>query len=571
MTRTAPDTFPPDDPYAPKPSWTEQNPTLAWGGAVFALTALLSYLAFPPANIGEAAYGVLVAAVLWAFRAPAFKPYALATVGASIVAWTALMAWLHNVTWIGWLLLGPVLGVIHGSWFLAAWWTLRRIRGHRVVTRVLALLALAGLWVVIEWVRGWIFGGLPWLPLAASQWQRPAVLQIAAFGGAWAVSFFLVFFNLGAAALLQRLFFERELGRRSPEFLFALAVFVFATMPFLREMFGQQRHRVARVALVQPYIPQGEKWDPERARSVLQTIEEVTLHAAVRDNPDLIFWPEAVVPWALYRDPNVRMWLESTARRAGTPILLGSVYTEPELPEEKQWFNGAFVVDPRSGLQEPGYAKRKLVPFGEYIPLRSIIRWIEKFVPIGGEFQPGDNAHPLLVRTDIATVPVGVLICYEDIFPQLARTSTLQGAEVLAVLTNNAWFGEGGAAYQHATHSVLRAVENRRPLVRVGNGGWSGWIDEYGHIRATLRGGPLHNVYFRGHETVDVSRDLRWHGRASFYTQHGDWFVILSVVLCVLGYYSTRSLRPVVPEPGADSSPSRSRLFKRTSFRGRRR
>lgn len=565
---SAPATFPPDDPYAPKPTWADQNPTLAWGGAVFVCTALLTYLAFPPADIGEAAYLVLVPAVLWAFRAPAFKPFALATLGASVVAWLGLLAWIHNVTWIGLFLLGPVLGLIHGSWFLALWWTVPRLRGHRAVTRVLAFAALAALWVVIEWVRGWIFGGLPWLPMAASQWQRPAVLQVAAYGGAWAVSFILVFLNLGIAALVQRLLFEKQLGKRSPEFLIALLAFVGTTMPLLKELFGQQRHRLARVALVQPYIPQGEKWDPERARAVLRTIEDVTLHAAARDNPELILWPEAVVPWALYRDPNVKPWLETMAKRAGTPILLGSVYTQPELPEDKQWFNGAFVVDPRAGLQEPGYAKRKLVPFGEYIPMRAVIGWIEKFVPIGGEFQRGSEARPLLVRTENATVPIGVLICYEDIFPRLARTSTLAGAEVLAVLTNNAWFGEGGAAYQHATHSVLRAVENRRPLLRVGNGGWSGWIDEYGNIRATLVGGPAHNVYFRGHETVDVSRDLRWHGRASFYTEHGDWFLIACVVLSALGYYSTRSLRPILPEP-EDGTP-RNRLFKRTPYRRRR-
>ena len=95
-------------------------------------------------------------------------------------------------------------------------------------------------------------------------------------------------------------------------------------------------------------------------------------------------------------------------------------------------------------------------------------------------------------------MPVGVLICYEDIFPALARENTLAGADVLAVLTNNAWYGEGGAAYQHAAHSVLRAVENRRPVVRCGNGGWSGWIDEYGNIRDTLRD-ENGTIYFRGH------------------------------------------------------------------------
>jgi apolipoprotein N-acyltransferase len=119
---------------------------------------------------------------------------------------------------------------------------------------------------------------------------------------------------------------------------------------------------------------------------------------------------------------------------------------------------------------------------------------------------------------------------------------------VLAVLTNNAWFGEGGAAYQHAAHSVLRAVETRRPVIRVGNGGWSGWIDEYGTVRTTLVG-DAGSVYFRGAQTVTVNRDTRWRGELSFYTQHGDWFVLVCLALATGAYYVVATLRP--PKPAA--------------------
>jgi apolipoprotein N-acyltransferase len=129
---------------------------------------------------------------------------------------------------------------------------------------------------------------------------------------------------------------------------------------------------------------------------------------------------------------------------------------------------------------------------------------------------------------------IGPLICYEDIFPQLARENAIAGSSILAVLTNNGWFGEGGAAYQHAAHSVLRAVETRRPLIRVGNGGWSGWIDEFGGVRATVtnKGG---RIYFRGVGAFDVTRDVRWSERHSFYTEYGDWFVLVSAGLLMFG------------------------------------
>lgn len=535
------------DPYDAPPGLWRRHPHLAWALAVFATTVLLTYVAFPPVSTGEAAYALALPAVLWAYRRPSFKLYAGVVLGAQGVAWTALLGWLHNVTWVGLFLLGPFIGLIVGSWWLAAWWVVRRVAGQGALWRITALLGLAGLWVVLEWVRTTLFGGFPWLPLAASQWQSPLILQMASYAGAGAVGFVLIFFNLGAAAYAHRIFFEGATGlrKRSPEFMTALMLLVFTSFPLVREMVNAQPRKLARIALVQPYIPQAEKWDGARARAVLQTIEQVTRAANEAGAPDAILWPEAVLPWALDADPDVRVWLETISKRAGKPLVLGSVYTVNAGRTDERWYNGAFMVDPTHGLAAERYAKRELVPFGEYIPLRPVFGWLEKVVPIGGDFQRGHDAAPLLLPVSTKRVPVGVLICYEDIFPALARESALAGAEVLAVLTNNAWFGEGGAAYQHAAHSVLRAVETRRPVVRCGNGGWSGWIDEYGHIRATLRD-ENGRVYFRGAETVTVSRDLRWRDRQSVYTQYGDWFLVVCVGLVVVAYASLVLLRPPV-------------------------
>ncbi|HEX2100814.1 MAG TPA: apolipoprotein N-acyltransferase [Candidatus Synoicihabitans sp.] len=213
-----------------------------------------------------------------------------------------------------------------------------------------------------------------------------------------------------------------------------------------------------------------------------------------------------------------------------------------------------------------------MVPFGEYVPLRPVLGWIDKFVPIGGDFQPGRTSGLMTVRFGGVDHAIAPLICYEDIFPALARRSVRDGADVLAVLTNNAWYGEGGAAYQHAAHSVLRAVELRRPVLRVGNGGWSGWIDEFGNIRAELRritrvndagvaqpvittrprdrDTPKHEIgtiYFRGSGVADVTRDARWIGRASFYVRHGDWFVLVSFMVFALAVALVKTGRVLAP------------------------
>ncbi len=546
-----------DDPYEPRPTLWQRHPHLGWILAVFGFTVFLTYISFPPVNTGEAAYVLALPAILWAYRKPGFRLYAITVLGAQAVAWTMLLWWLNNVTWFGLFLLGPFVGLLGGLWFLAVWWVIPRLQGHKAMLRIVALLGLAALWVVLEWFRSVLFGGFPWLPLAASQWQRPLILQVAAYAGAGATSFILIVFNLGAAAYVHRAFFEGVTGfkKRTPEFSVALLVLMGGSFPFVADTVNQQRRPLVRAALVQPYIPQTEKWDAAHATDVLQTIEKVTLDAAHKGSPQLIVWPEAVTPWALYRDANVRDWLESIAKRANRPVLLGTIYTVASNQPAEQWYNGAFLVDPRNGLVEPGYAKRKLVPFGEYVPLRPLFGWIEKFAPIGGDFQRGADASPLLVpvgpyqtapngeRVPTRRIPVGVLICYEDIFPHLARESTRAGAEVLAVLTNNGWFGEGGAAYQHAAHSVLRAVENRRPVIRCGNGGWSGWIDEFGNVRGVLNDDHA-SVYFRGAQTLEVTRDLRWVGRQSYYTEHGDWFLVLCVVLAAGAYYAVLILRP---------------------------
>lgn len=534
-----------DDPYEPKPTLWQRHPNLGWVLAVFGFTVFLTYISFPPVSTGEAAYVLALPAVLWAYRKPAFRMYAYTVVGAQMVAWTMLLGWLDNVTWVGLFLLGPFVGLLAGAWFLAVWWAIPRLQGHKAMVRVFAMLGLAALWVVLEWFRSVIFGGFPWLPLAASQWQRPLVLQVAAYAGSGATAFILIVFNLGAAAYVHRAFFEGVTGfkKRTPEFSVALLVLMGGSFPFVADTMNQQRRPLFRAALVQPYIPQNEKWDAARATDVLHTLENVTFEAAGKGAPQLIVWPEAVTPWALFRDPAVRDWLESIAKRTKRPVLLGTIYTTGSDAATEQWYNGAFVVEPRPGLATPGYAKRKLVPFGEYIPLRPVLGWIDKFAPIGGDFAAGRDPAPLVVNAAGRRTSVGVLICYEDIFPQLARESTRAGAEVLAVLTNNGWFGEGGAAYQHAAHSVLRAIENRRPVIRCGNGGWSGWIDEYGNVRAVLND-DRGSVYFRGAQTVEVTRDIRWAGRLSYYTEHGDWFLVFCVFVAVGAYYVVLMLRP---------------------------
>jgi apolipoprotein N-acyltransferase len=534
-----PDTkAPPPDPYDDRPTFWQRHTAALTPLVVFALTVVLAVWSFPPFKAPELAYAMLVPGIFWAYLRPRLKLYAWTMFAAQAVAWTILLGWLHHVTWVGLLLLGPFVGAWVGLWYLAAWWTLPQMVGRPTPTRLLVLLGLAGVWVLIEWTRTWFLSGFPWLPLAASQWERTSILQIAAYTGAGGVSFVLVVMNLGFGAYAHRLFREGETGlrKRSQEFFLAMFLLLVCLSVHVQETFNRGLFTVpvGRIAIVQPAIPQEEKWDPAKGPGILDVLEKTTL-AAATTKPDLILWPEAVTPWAVKGDPTSRAWAESLATRAGHPLLIGSIARETPTPASELWYNGAFVIDPQFGLQPTSYAKRHLVPFGEYVPLRPLLGWIDKLVPLPGDFQPGPDASPLIIRVRDQPMVFAPLICYEDTYPQLARSSVRAGADVLAVLTNDAWYGEaGGETYQHAAHSVLRAVETRRPVLRCGNDGWSGWIDEFGSLRAVATDED-DSVHFRGTRTFIVTRDARWIGRESFYVEHGDWFLLVCAGLVVGG------------------------------------
>ncbi len=545
------------------PSWVQRHAAHLWSLGVFLTTVLLTVLSFPPSRTPEFAYAFAAPALFWAYLRPSFRLYALTVLGAQAVAWTLLLGWLHNVTLGGLLLLGPFIGAWIGTWFLAARWALPRMVTQTTPVRLLVVFGLAGLWVVGEWTRTWVLSGFPWMPLAATQWQRLSILQISAFTGSGGVSFVLIAMNLGFTAYAHRLIREGRagLGKRSQEFFAAMFLLVICVATQIQETFNRAPYSIplGKFAFVQPYIPQDIKWDNSKGPAILQTLEELTL-AAAATKPDVILWPEATTPWAVKGDANMRAWVEHLITRAGAPLVLGSIARQPMAsdPAQEDWLNGVFTVDPASGVAEHFYAKRKLVPFGEFVPLRPVLGWLEKFVPIGGDFLRGQNPSPLVVNVAGRPLAFGPLLCYEDIFPRLSRESVLAGADLLVVHTNNGWFGEGGAAYQHASHSVLRAVETRRPVLRIGNGGWSGWIDEFGGIRAVLtrdpatgelsaatpKRAPQGTVYFRGTQTISVTADARWLHKQSFYVRHGDWFVLACALLATGGFLLLRTVRP---------------------------
>ncbi len=429
--------------------------------------------------------------------------------------------------------LTAVVGAHLALWAVGTAWLSRRLIGRGMWSGVPLTLGAGALWVVIEHMRGWIFSGFPWLPLSTSQWDQPIMLQSAAFCGAWSISLLIVMLNFGVAGYLARLVEYAATKKREicPEFYVALSFMVAMTFMQLRQTAGQRREPALRAGVMQPAIPQNQKWDGASSREILERVRRQTLLLGALD-PDAIFWPEAVLPYALNDGDVMEAWTERLATEAKAPLLAGSIGIERVGSEgEEQWYNSVFLVDPELGLYPKYYSKRHLVPFGEYIPFRSLWPWMSKIVPIDGDILPGSAPLSLPLDTDSTTIQVGPLICFEDVFPSLARETVKNGAGLLFVSTNSAWYGRSGASAQHMAHSALRAVENRRVVLRVGNDGLSCWIDEYGNVIEALE--PFQQEW-----TVwDVTRDRRWVGVLTPYARYGDWLVWVCYglfALCVL-------------------------------------
>ena len=500
-----------------------QNTTL-WGVIAGFATALLWVLSIPPFDFAEAAYIAFVPLLLWLYTKPAGKIFWLIGLIVGWASWFAIIIWLRHVTWFGTIALSGILGLLFLVWLYLTKVLLAGFAERSFVFRMLGFAGIAGAWVFIEWMRSWLLWGFPWAPLALSQWERPVVLQIAAWLGAYGVSFLLVFFNCCVAQTLRSRLVRKEgkiwMGWFSPDLYFGMGALGICIYIFFQSLPQPETSKELFTAgVVQPYIPPELKWDSDREIENLEILERQTRFVASLDN-DLVLWPEAATPWPTVGYPEMTARVLRLSKEIEKPILMGSLAYQKD---GGIWYNGVVLVYPAPSLNEVFYIKRELVPFGEYVPA-PFDRIVEKFVPLEGSFEPGIGPALIDLKVKEQTLKIGSLVCYEDIYPALARASARAGAQVFFVATNNAWYGEEGGAEQHAAHSVLRAVENRRPVIRCGNGGWSGWIDAYGTVREVLYD-EHGSIYFRGGGSYTVSHFDEWMRQQSFYTRHGDWFV----------------------------------------------
>jgi apolipoprotein N-acyltransferase len=392
--------------------------------------------------------------------------------------------------------------------------------------RFLWCLSGAAVWVALEMLIARIFTGFPWDLLGVSQYRMVPLIQIASITGVYGISFLVVWGSLSLlcaafAVLRQPTVRYAWLGETLVPLVTIFALFAFGI--------HQIRHRppVSRrlkVTFVQPSIPQTLIWDESRDDERFQQLIHLS-EEALTNKPDLLLWPEAAVPKLLRWDKATFSAVTNLAGSHHVWLIVGADDMEvtPAVSgkEHRDYFNSSFLISPDGHLVN-SYHKRALVIFGEYIPLVTWLPFIKWFTPIEGGFTSGDRAIPFnLTNLDVTT---SVLICFEDVFPHLAREYADPDTDFLVNLTNNGWFGEGAAQWQHATSALFRAVENGLPLLRCSNNGLTCWVDANGRIWQIFHD-ENGRVYGPGCMTAEIPLLAPGELRArTFYNQHGDWF-----------------------------------------------
>ncbi len=379
----------------------------------------------------------------------------------------------------------------------------------------------------LEFIRSFLFTGFPWGNLGHSQFEQISLLQSADLFGAYGLSALIMAANAAIFLVLER-YKATKIIRWQPTAIVLVLIGAFWGYGVWRikcidKISERSIHK--RVTLVQGNIDQSLKWNPAYQKKTIDRYVELTRSAQTPDT-DLTIWPETALPFYFFRDePLTTMVLQGIKDIKGY-LLTGSpsyIWKNGKL----SYLNSAYLIAP-GGEVVGRYDKVHLVPFGEYVPLRKWFPFSGKLIEAVGDFTSGEKGQ-LLTWDDN---PVGVLICFEIIFPDLARELTKNGAGLLITITNDAWFGRSSAPYQHLSMAAFRAVENRVAIARAANTGISAFIDPAGRITHRT---PLF-------QATTLSASIPLIQSKTFYTKFGDIFPMMCLLIMCCGIlYPTRS------------------------------
>lgn len=387
------------------------------------------------------------------------------------------------------------------------------------------------IWVSLDFIRSRMFTGFGWQDLGYSQYTFTRIIQVSDLAGHYGITFLIVIANILLVNIFQkstsrlgnrqhpsrmRVFWEKAL----PFFL------IFASIFYGFERYKQVNSTISNspaitVGVIQGNIDQNEKWQNESQEKTVTTYMELSRQAAENKDVGLLVWPETALPFFPIEHPlfqQILAWVNQSER----PALLTGAPHYINTPETGvSYYNSAFLVSAAAQkLTIERYDKNHLVPFGEYVPFQKYLPEALPIVQTMGNFSPGKDAKLLKIQQ----AKMGILICYESIFPDISRSRIRAGANLLINLTNDAWYGKSSAPFQQLSMVTLRAAENKRSLARSANTGISCIIDPLGRI---IKESPLFEKYF-------ITEKIPLYTKDTFFTRHGYLFPQLCMLLLSL-------------------------------------
>lgn len=484
-------------PFAVRPR-SEPSPDHRWRGRLAAAgLGALPVLAFPEAAWWWSAWVCLVPLLLLLRAAPGPREAALRGwwAGAGFIAATSY--WLTPVVGPAILLLAFALGLLWLPWGWVAW---RMLSGRpRLATLLGATLVLPAGWVAIEAIRSWQSLGGPWALLGATQWSRPDLLASAALGGIWLTGFLVVAVNVALAGVVVA---PRAAWRVALAAVGAVALAVGPVWAAARP--APDTSGDVRVAVVQPGVLGGPG---------ARLAHQIRLSAALADQrPDLVVWGESSVGYDLASHPRVIARLTDLARRTGAPVLVNV-----DARREGGGIYKTSVLVTADGVAG-SYVKTRLVPFGEYVPLRQVLGWVTGLSKAAA-VDRGRGNGPVVLRA--GGIAVGPLVCFESTFPDMSRREVALGADLLVYQSATSTFQGSWAQPQHAALGAVRAVETGRPVIHSALTGTTAAYDAEGRRLMSIDAGG------RGAEVVTLTLTS---GRTP-YDVAGDWVLVLAAVV----------------------------------------
>ena len=506
------------------------------------LTGILFAFSLPPFKTGFLAYGALIPFFLLLENKRGFELFRWSYV-TGLLVFSCTLYWLWNVTipgLLGTLLVLPLFFALYG--FL-----------HSFVIRKypqIGLLLVPFIWTSIEYLQ--VFGdtAFPWVYLGYTQSYYLPFIQYAELTGVYGISFWVACLNV----LLFYIWNNRDNKQKILYATIVIAVlFVIPSIYGYLKLSQKPNGDPLKIALIQGNIDPFEKWDPKLVDINFDSYIEMTM-TALAEQPQLVIWPETATSLWLRYERNYRNRIHHLVDSTKIPLLTGAVDYRFNSEGEYDTFNSAFLFEPNNSRVQD-YKKMKLVPFSERVPY-------SHFMPIGffrdllsdmalgvGDYSRGkeyktlsflsskDYQVPSFERKNVAKKRLSVSICYESVFPDFVRTFVDSGADFMAVITNDAWFGKTSAPYQHAQMAAIRAIENRRYIARCANTGVSCFVDPFGRLSQKT---PLFKKEIR-------IGTIYTNSEKTFYTKHGDVFskivsltLLVSLILKLLWLFKNR-------------------------------